>query len=86
LLNKQSLLFVKAKYLCYSLFNLGVEIFFLCLDRLLVRHKKYFVSLAIVASLVLTSIFGITSILGIRDSYVSARLAVKVDRLFAASI
>jgi hypothetical protein len=77
LLNKQSFLFVKTKYLRYSLFNLGVETFFLYLDRLLVRYKKY---------LVLTGAFGITSILRIGDSYVSARLAVKVNRFFAASI
>jgi hypothetical protein len=85
-LNKQSLLFVKTKYFRYSLFNLGVETFFLCLDGLLVGYKKYFVSLTIIASLVLTSIFGITSILGIGNSYASARLTVKVDRLFVASI
>jgi hypothetical protein len=85
-LNKQSLLFVKAKYFRYSLFNLGVEIFFLCLDGLLVRYKKHFVPLAIIASLVLTGAFGTTSILRIRDSYVSARLIIKVNGFFVVSI
>jgi hypothetical protein len=80
------LLFVKTKYFCYNLFNLNIKIFFLYLDRLLVGYRKYFISLAIIASLVLTSIFGITSILGIRNNYISARLAIKIDRLFAASI
>jgi hypothetical protein len=85
-LNRQSLLFIKAKYLRYSLFNLGIKMFFLCLDRLLVGYKKYLVPLTIVTSLILTGVFGTTSILGIRNSHASARLAVKVDRFFAASI
>jgi hypothetical protein len=59
---------------------------FLYLDGLLVRHKRHLVFLTIVASLVLTGAFGTTSILGIGDSYTTARLAVKVDRLFVASI
>ena len=79
-------LFIKTKYLRYSLFNLGVKIFFLCLDRLLVGYRKYLVPLTIIASLVLSGVFGTASILGIRNSYISARLTVKVDRLFAASI
>jgi hypothetical protein len=85
-LNKQSLLFVKAKYLCYNLFDLGIKTFFLCLNRLLVGYRKYLVPLIIIASLVLTGIFGITSILGIRNSYISARLAIKVNRLFVTNI
>jgi low temperature requirement protein LtrA len=86
LFNKQSLLFVKAKYLCYNFFNLSIEIFFLYLDRLLVGNRKYLVFLTIIASLILIGIFGITSILRIRNSYISARLAIKVDRIFAVSI
>jgi hypothetical protein len=85
-LNKQSFLFVKAKYFRYSFFDLGVKTLFLYLDRLLVRYKKHLVLLTIIASLVLTGVFGITSILGIKDNYAIARLAIKVDRLFAASI
>jgi hypothetical protein len=85
-LNKQSLLFVKAKYLRYNLFNLSIEIFFLCLDRLLVGRRKYLVPLMIIAGLILIGAFGITSILGIRNNYILARLAVKINRFFAASI
>jgi hypothetical protein len=60
--------------------------FFLCFDRLLVRRRKYLVPLTIIASLVLTSAFGITSILRIGNSHASARLAIKIDRFFAISI
>jgi hypothetical protein len=58
----------------------------LCLDRLLVEHRKYLVPLTIIASLVLIGVFNITSILGIRNNYISARLAIKVDRFFVTSI
>jgi hypothetical protein len=79
LLNKQTLLFVKTEYFCYSFFDLGIELFFLCLDRLLVRYRKYFVFFIIIAGFVLTSILGITSILRIRDSYIIATFAIKIN-------
>jgi hypothetical protein len=80
LFNKQVFLFVKAKYFCYSFFNLSIKIFFLYLDRLLVGYKKYFVSLVVITSLILTGILGITSILRIRNSYIIAGLIIKVNR------
>jgi hypothetical protein len=86
LFNKQSLLFVKAKYLRYSFFNLSIKIFFLYFDRLLVGYKKYLVPLTIVANFVLIGVFGIASVLGIGNNYISARLAIKIDRFFATSI
>jgi hypothetical protein len=73
-------LFVKAKYFCYSLFDLSVETFFLYLNRLPVRHKKHFVSLTIVVGLVLAGALGVTGIFRIRDNHVVARLAVKTNR------
>jgi hypothetical protein len=79
-------LFVKAEYLCYSFLNLSIKTFFLYFDRLLVRYKKYLVPLSIIASFVLSSTLGITSILGIGDSYITIRLAVKVNRFLTASI
>ena len=79
-------LFVKTNYFCYSFFNLGIEIFFLYLDRLLVKQKKYLVPLAIVIDFVLSSVLGVSGILGIRDNYITARLAIKVNRLLIASI
>jgi hypothetical protein len=51
----------------------------LCLDRLLVRYRKYFVFFIIIAGFVLTSILGITSILRIRDSYIIATFAIKIN-------
>jgi hypothetical protein len=78
-------LFVKTNYFCYSFFNLGIEIFFLGLDRLLVRQRKYLVPLAIIISFVLSSILGISGILGIRDDYIIIRLVVKINRLFTTS-
>jgi hypothetical protein len=79
-------LFVKTKYLCYSFFDLSIKIFFLYLDRLLVRYKKYLVSLAIIIGLVLSSAFGAPSILGIRNSHIAAGLVIKVDRFFITGI
>jgi hypothetical protein len=79
-------LFVKAEYLCYSFFNLGVEILLLYVDRLLVRCRKYFVSLIIIASLVLTSIFSIASILGIGNSFTTVRLTIRVDGFLITNI
>jgi hypothetical protein len=58
----------------------------LYLDRLLVGCKKYFVPLTIIASLVLTSALGAADILGIRNSYITIRLTIKVDRLFITGI
>jgi ABC-type glycerol-3-phosphate transport system permease component len=54
--------------------------FFLCFDRLLVKHKTYLVFLIIIASLVLIGVLGITNILGIRNSYIIVRLVIKVNR------
>jgi hypothetical protein len=86
LFNKQSFLFVKAKYFRYNFFNLSIEIFFLYLDGLLVGHRKHLVPLIIIASLVLTSVFGITSILRIGNNHVSARLTIKINRFFVINI
>jgi hypothetical protein len=86
LFNKQVFLFVKTKYFRYSFFNLSIKIFFLYLDRLLVRYRKYFVSFIIIASLILINIFGITSILRIRNSYIIIRLVVEINRLLITSI
>jgi hypothetical protein len=58
----------------------------LCFDRLLVGYKKHLVPLTIIASLVLTGVFGITSIFGVGNNYISAKLAVEINRFFAASI
>jgi hypothetical protein len=86
LFNKQVFLFVKTKYFYYSFFNLNIEMFFLYLDRLLIGYKKYFVSLTIIASLVLISILGITGILGIGNNYITTILAVKVDGFLITGI
>jgi hypothetical protein len=86
LLNKQTFLFIKTKYFCYSFFDLGIKIFFLYLDRLLVRYRKYLVSLAIIIGLVLASIFGIVGILRIGNNHVIARLVIKINRLLITSI
>jgi hypothetical protein len=40
----------------------------------------------IVAGLVLTSILGAISILGIRNNYITARLAIEINGLFTANI
>jgi hypothetical protein len=80
LLNKQTFLFVKTKYLRYSLLDLGVKTFLLYLDGLLVGYKGYLVLFVIITSLVLPGIFNVPSILGIRNSYTAAGLAIKVDR------
>jgi hypothetical protein len=85
LFNKQTFLFVKAKYLCYSFFDLSVKTFLLYLDRLLVKYKKYLVPLAIIAGLVLTGVFGTASIFRIRDNYAAARLTIKVNRFLITS-
>jgi hypothetical protein len=58
----------------------------LCLNRLLVRYKKYFVFLAIIASFVLTSIFGATDVLRIKDNYIIVKLAIEIDRFLIISI
>jgi hypothetical protein len=86
LLNKQIFLFVKTKYLCYSLLDLNIKAFFLYLDRLLVGYKKYLVFFAIIISLVLLGVFSISSILGIRNSYITAGLVIKIDRFLITSI
>jgi hypothetical protein len=78
-------LLVKTKYFCYSFFNLSIEIFFLYLDRLLVRQRKYLVPLAIVIGFVLLSALGVSGILRIGDSHIT-RLAVEVNRFLTASI
>jgi hypothetical protein len=83
LLNKQVFLSVKAKYLRYSFLDLSIKIFFLCFDRLLIGHGKYFVSFIIITRFVLTSIFSITSIFGIRNNYTTARLPVKINGFLA---
>jgi hypothetical protein len=79
-------LFIKTKYFRYSFFNLSIEIFFLYLDRLLVRQKKYLVPLVIIIGFILLSALGVSGILGIRDNYIIARLAVEINRLLIASI
>jgi hypothetical protein len=58
--------------------------FFLYLDRLLVGCRRYLISLAIIASFVLTNALGIINIIGIRDSYTTARLAIKINRFLTA--
>jgi hypothetical protein len=60
--------------------------FFLCLDRLLVRHRRYLVFLAIVAGLVRTNALGITNILGIGDNHAVVRLVVKINGFLIAGI
>jgi hypothetical protein len=79
-------LFIKTKYFRHSFFDLGIKAFFLCLDRLLIRQKKYLVFLIIIISLILTNIFSITSIFRIRNSYAITRLAAKINRLFITNI
>jgi hypothetical protein len=59
--------------------------FFLCLDRLLVKQKKHLVPLAIIIGFVLSSAFSISGILRIRDSYAIIKLAIKVNGLLIAS-
>jgi hypothetical protein len=59
---------------------LGIKIFFLCLDRLLIGRRKYFDPLTIVIGFVLTSALGVTSIFRVGDSYITARLVIKVNR------
>jgi hypothetical protein len=78
-------LLVKTKYFRYNFFNLGIKIFFLYLDILLVRQKKYLVPLAIVIGFVLSSVLGVSGILGIRDNYIIIRLAVEVNGFLIAS-
>jgi hypothetical protein len=79
-------LLVKAKYFCYSFFNLNIKIFFLYLNRLLVRQKKYLIPLTIIISFVLSNAISISGILGIGDNYITARLIIKVNRLLTTSI
>jgi hypothetical protein len=79
-------LFIKAKYFCYSFFNLNIEKFFLYFDRLLIRQKKYFVPLTIVIGFVLLSALGVSDILRIGDNYITARLIIKINGLFITSI
>jgi hypothetical protein len=79
-------LLVKAKYFCYSFFNLNIKIFFFYLNRLLVRQKKYLIPLTIIISFVLSNAISISGILGIGDNYITARLIIKVNRLLTTSI
>jgi hypothetical protein len=79
-------LLVKTKCFRYSFFNLGIEMFFLYLDRLLVKQKKYLVFFTIVIGFVLSNVFSISGILRIRDNYITARFAVKINRLLITSI
>jgi hypothetical protein len=72
-------LFVKTKYFRYSFLDLGIKIFLLCLNRLLIGHKKYLVPLTIITNLVLSGF-------RIRNSYVIAGLAIKVDRFLIIGI
>jgi hypothetical protein len=60
--------------------------FFLYLDRLLVKQKKYLVFFTIVIGFVLSNVFSISGILRIRDNYITARFAVKINRLLITSI
>jgi hypothetical protein len=55
-------------------------VFFLYLDRLLVKYRGYLVPLAIITSLVLSGVFSALSILGIRNNYIAAGLAIKINR------
>jgi hypothetical protein len=80
LFNKQIFLFIKTKYFCYNLFDLNIKIFFLYLDRLLIGYKKYFVPLAIIISLILSGVFSIPSILGIKNNHIAAGLTIKINR------
>jgi hypothetical protein len=77
---------VKTKYFRYSFFNLNIKIFFLYLDRLLVKQKKYLIPFTIIIGFVLSSVFSISSILGIRDNHIAVRLVIKINRLLIASI
>jgi hypothetical protein len=79
-------LFIKAKYFCYNFFDLSIKIFFLYLNRLLVRHKKYLVPLIIIASLVLTNILGAINIFRIGDNYIIIRLIVEINGFLIAGI
>jgi hypothetical protein len=79
-------LLVKTKYFCYSFFNLNIEIFFLYLDRLLVRQRKYLVFLAIIIGFVLSSIFSVLGILRIGDSYIIIRLTIEVNGFLITNI
>jgi hypothetical protein len=60
--------------------------FFLYLDRLLVKYKKYLVLLAVIINLVLSSVFGIPGILRIRNNYITAGFAIEVNRFFITNI
>jgi hypothetical protein len=84
--NKLMFLFIKTKYFCYSFFDLGIEMFFLYFDRLLVEYKKLFLFLLIIARFILSSILSITDIFGIRNSYIAARLTVKINRFLITGI
>jgi hypothetical protein len=79
-------LFVKTKYFCYNLLDLGIEVFLLYLDRLLVGYKKHLVFFAIITSLVLLGVFSVPSILGIRNSHTITGFAVKINRFFTTGI
>jgi hypothetical protein len=57
----------------------------LYLDRLSIGYRKYFVPLTVIRGLVLISIFGITSILRIRNNYITARLAIKINGFLIAN-
>jgi hypothetical protein len=54
--------------------------FFLYLDRLLIGYKRYLVPFVIIINLILSGVFGVSSILGIRNSYAIVGLAIKVNR------
>jgi hypothetical protein len=73
-------LFVKTKYRRYNLLDLGIKAFFLYLNRLLIRYRGHLVPLAIIINLMLSGVFSVPSILGIRNNYAAAGLPIKVDR------
>jgi hypothetical protein len=81
-------LFVKTKYLYYNLLDLSIKIFLLLLylNRLLVGYRKYLIPLAIIISLVLSGVFNIPSILGIRNNYATIGLAIKINRFLITNI
>jgi hypothetical protein len=84
--NKQIFLFVKTKYFCYSFLDLSIKVFFLYLDRLLIGYKRYLVPLAIIIGFVLSGVFSILSILGIRNNHAIIGLTIKVNRFLITGI
>jgi hypothetical protein len=57
----------------------------LYLNKLLIGYKKYLVPLVIIISLVLLGIFSILNILRIRNNYIAAGLAIKVNKFLITS-